>query len=103
MSCGCREAMCEHTLVADVSTEELFQKTRKRKLDGMAMKFTVLKNDDIEKLGHHAKVALGHVAEEIKELREKEDKKNNLYLVINTDEPYADQVIDILKANGHWG
>ena len=25
------------------------------------------------------------------------------YLVINTDEPYADEVITILKRNGHWG
>lgn len=25
------------------------------------------------------------------------------YLVINTDEPYADEVIEIMKRNGHWG
>lgn len=25
------------------------------------------------------------------------------YLVINQDEPYADEIIEILKRNGHWG
>lgn len=24
------------------------------------------------------------------------------YLVINMDEPYADEVIDIMRAHGHW-
>lgn len=31
------------------------------------------------------------------------DIKAKEYLVINTDEPYAEEVIDILKRNGHWG
>jgi hypothetical protein len=33
------------------------------------------------------------------------DKKNTnkTYLVINTDEPYADEVIEIMKRHGHWG
>ena len=25
------------------------------------------------------------------------------YLVINTDEPYAEEIIEIMKRNGHWG
>jgi hypothetical protein len=25
------------------------------------------------------------------------------YLVINMDEPYVNEIIDILKKNGHWG
>jgi hypothetical protein len=28
---------------------------------------------------------------------------DNFYLVVNTDEPYADQIIEIMKANGHYG
>lgn len=31
-----------------------------------------------------------------------EDIKNKEYIVINTDEPYINEVIDILKKNGHW-
>lgn len=25
------------------------------------------------------------------------------YIVINTDEPYADEIIEIMKRYGHWG
>jgi len=28
---------------------------------------------------------------------------DNFYLVVNTDEPYAEQIIEIMKANGHYG
>ncbi|KIH69927.1 hypothetical protein [Salinicoccus roseus] len=36
--------------------------------------------------------------------REKEGKSIfNKYLVINQDEPYADEVIEIMKKHGHWG
>jgi len=31
-----------------------------------------------------------------------EEKRQNEYLVINTDEPYAEEIIEILKRNGHW-
>ncbi|MEK8133168.1 hypothetical protein WMW72_35425 [Paenibacillus filicis] len=72
-------------------------------LTGMAYKFQVLKNDDIEKLTHHEKVALGHIVERIIENRRAEGKVDNYYLVINTDEPYADEVVEILKRHGHWG
>lgn len=30
-------------------------------------------------------------------------KIGNEYLVINTDEPYAGEIIEIMKRNGHWG
>lgn len=72
--------------------------------EGMTYKFSVFKNEDIEQLTHHEKVALGHIAESIEQNRKASGKNpRNTYLVINTDEAYADQVIDILKANGHWG
>ncbi|MFC6545517.1 hypothetical protein [Cohnella cellulosilytica] len=28
---------------------------------------------------------------------------NNSYIVINTDEPYTPQIVEILKRYGHWG
>lgn len=47
---------------------------------------------------------LEDIIETIEEGRASEGKSTNrVHLVINTDEPYADQVIDILKTNGHWG
>ena len=44
--------------------------------------------------------AIGH---KISTTREKLGKKENTYLVINTDEDYAEEIADILKKNGHWG
>ena len=43
------------------------------------------------------------VEDKIGYTKELEGKKENTYLVINTDEPYADEVIAILKRHGHWG
>jgi len=72
--------------------------------EGMTYKFSVFKNEDIEQLTHHEKVALGHIAESIEQNRKASGKNpRNTYLGINTDEAYANQVIDILEANGHWG
>lgn len=33
----------------------------------------------------------------------KQPASNNTYIVINTDEPYAPEVVEILKRYGHWG
>lgn len=74
-------------------------------IDGMNKKFVVFKKEDIYKyldgdeyedfLGIQDTVYLGLLR----------DKKNTdkTYLVINTDEPYADEVIEIMKRHGHWG
>jgi hypothetical protein len=76
---------------------------------GMQMKFTVLKNEDIDKyINHGAAVVFENILEyifnTIKESRQLEGKNPvNQYLVINVDEPYADEVIQILKTHGHWG
>ncbi|MBG9549774.1 hypothetical protein ABE25_13365 [Cytobacillus firmus] len=70
----------------------------------MKMKFTVLKNDDINRyLDEKAKIELSASTAAIQQLRAIEGKKVNTYLVINTDEPYADEVIEIMKRHGHWG
>ncbi len=67
-------------------------------------KFTVLENNDIEEylspLGIHR---LNELIGVVDRCRMKDNKTLNTYLVINTDEPYADEVIKILKRNGHWG
>lgn len=74
-------------------------------LDGMNLKFVVFKKEDIYKyldgdeyedfLGLQDRIYLGL-------LRDKKNT-NKTYLVINTDEPYADEVIEIMKRHGHWG
>jgi hypothetical protein len=65
------------------------------------MKYTVIKNDDID-IDTIARTNLECVTDAVKRIRKKKGKKLNTYLVINTDELYADEVIDILKRNGHW-
>ena len=72
---------------------------------GGLKKFTVIKNEDIIKYLSGRLEAFIIIAEiAIAEGRRKEGKKDdNEYLVINADEPYADEVINILKRNGHWG
>jgi hypothetical protein len=73
-------------------------------LDGMKMKFTVLKHDDIIRyLDEKAKIELMACEVAITQLRAIEGRKENTYLVINTDESYADEVIEIMKRHGHWG
>ncbi|MGG0170991.1 hypothetical protein [Paenibacillus dokdonensis] len=71
----------------------------------MEMKFTVIKNEDIEKyLDDRDKSELSRMLWKISQLRSVEGKRpDNAYLVINIDEPYAEEVVDILKEYGHWG
>ena len=71
----------------------------------MKHKFTVLKNEDIEKyVPKFIASGLEDVVIEIEEGRKKDGKSlDNTYIVINTDEPYANEVIEILKRHGHWG
>ena len=72
--------------------------------EGMVMKYTVIKNEDLAKIPKSIAGGLEDIQIEIEE-RRKEEGKNpiNTYIVINTDEPYADEVINILKRHGHWG
>lgn len=70
----------------------------------MQIKFTVIKNEDIEKhLDEQDKSELSRILWKIQELRLVEGKSAlNTYLVINTDEQYATDVVRILQDNGHW-
>ncbi|MEK3787590.1 hypothetical protein [Paenibacillus sp. FSL K6-1230] len=74
-------------------------------LAGMQVKFTVIKNEDVEKhLDDREKSELSQLLWKIQESRRLEGKVPlNTYLVVNTDEPYAVDVVRILQANGHWG
>jgi len=75
-------------------------------LEGIKTKYVVIKIEDYFKYvkSPFKAAMLNNDLEDIEKGR-KVDGKNpkNTYLVINTDEPYADEVIEIMKRNGHWG
>lgn len=76
--------------------------------EGMHKKYLgIFKKEDIFKyLDMEQRAQLGMIGAAIDNGRRLDGKPpavNNTYLVINTDEPYADEVIEILKRNGHWG
>lgn len=72
-------------------------------LEGVEKKFTVIKNEDVLSLpkGTVWMEKLNNICDVVNVNRL--PKQPNTYLVINTDEPYADEIIEILKRNGHWG
>lgn len=74
-------------------------------MDGMEIKYTVLKNEDLKKYVPQFMLGgLEDIGIEIEEGRKADGKKpENTYIVINTDESYADEVIEVLKRHGHWG
>lgn len=65
----------------------------------------VLKLDDIEKvLIDKRKEQLADICRFIRDNRKiREKNPAPEYIVINTDEPYINDIIEILKKNGHWG
>jgi hypothetical protein len=73
------------------------------KLEGMEMKYTVIKNEDLLSLpkGDLWKLKLENITDMIDVHKERET--SNTYIVINTDEPYVEEVISIMKKHGHWG
>lgn len=65
-------------------------------------KYVVLKKDDINKyLSDRPKHDLDMICRMIRGLRHYEGKKDNSYLVVNTDEPYAPEVARIMTEHGH--
>lgn len=72
-------------------------------LDGISHKFTVFKNEDLKKLPKTMQTQIELAGDMIVHNRVGEGKPESIYVVINTDEPYVDEVIDILKRYGHWG
>jgi len=67
-------------------------------------KFIVLKNEDLDKyLNLEEEIALYNVVQSVDAGRMVDGKVyDNRYLVINQDEPYAAEVIGIMKKHGHW-
>ncbi|MEC0170295.1 hypothetical protein [Paenibacillus graminis] len=74
-------------------------------IPGMEIKFTVIKNADIEDyLDEGEKSDLSRMLWKIGKLRKIDGKEaEQTHLVISTDEPYVQKVVDILKENSHWG
>ncbi len=77
--------------------------------EGFKRKFTVINERDYKKyvpkeVKARFEANFKHVSRSIESGRMKDGKEPyNNYLVINLDEPYADEVIEIMKRNGHWG
>ena len=67
-------------------------------------KFIVIKREDIGRyLPHHDRIDLEHILRQIKSGRKKDGKRNDyFYAVINTDEPYIEEIKGIMKRYGHW-
>jgi len=74
-------------------------------LSGMVQKFIVLKCEDVRKyLDEEARFKLRMISLGICAGRTFDNKEaDNRYLVINVDEPYAPEVVAIMKRHGHWG
>lgn len=72
---------------------------------GAQDKFIVFKREDAANfLTRVQRDILSRLLKAIASGRLRKGKKtDNEYLVINTDEPYAPEIIEILKRNGHWG
>lgn len=69
-------------------------------------KFIVYKIADVQKhLSMEQRAQLGVISATIDSHRidaGQQPASNNTYIVINTDEPYAPEVVEILKLYGHW-
>ncbi len=74
-------------------------------MTGPKKKFLVVKSEDIEKhLNNFDRKELGRIMAKIEKGRSMEGKNDsNFYLVINQDEVYSKEVIEIMKRNNHWG
>lgn len=72
-------------------------------LNGMKFKYIVIKKNDYFNADTVARTNLQCALDSINQDRKRKGKKENSYLVINTDEVYADEVIEIMKRHGHWG
>lgn len=86
-------------------TESAFKGTV---LEGRERKYTVLNEKDIKKYGtqEHVKAfeyALDALLLDVETGRERDGKNPyNSYIVINTDEPYIDEIIAVMKKYVHF-
>ena len=77
-------------------------------LEGRERRYTVINERDVRKYVPPGAIDrlqefYGYAAKWIEEGREKDGKNPyNSYIVINTDEPYIDEIIAVMKRHGHW-
>lgn len=72
--------------------------------DEMGNKYIVLKRSDVKELDSLAHQWFRLILKTLHLNRIKRgDTNDNVYLVINRDEKYAPEIIEILKRHGHWG
>ena len=77
--------------------------------EGLSRKYTVLNERDYQKyvpddLKERFEPVFCEVLTTIEEGRVKDGKHPyNNYVVINLDEPYINEIIEIMKRYGHWG
>ncbi|MNO23016.1 hypothetical protein D3C76_128080 [compost metagenome] len=76
--------------------------------EGMSAKYTgIMKTEEVDKyFSNSQKFELVGMFETIDAGRKADGKKpasDNKYIVINTDEPYAQEIVEVLKRHGHWG
>jgi len=67
-------------------------------------KYVTIKQDDLQKYcDDQDRIDLVRILKNIRVGRVEFSKKpSNRYLVINVDEDYAEDVVEILKKNNHW-
>lgn len=87
-------------------TESAFEGTV---LEGRERRYTIINEHDLNKYVNEddrddLNRELSYVQRKIEEAREEEGKvPYNSYIIINTDEPYVDEIIEVMKRHGHWG
>lgn len=85
--------------------EQAFKGTIK---EGFERRFTIVNERDFQKYVYESAQddfirVVNLVADYIENGRIEDGKKPyNNYMVINLDEPYVDEVIEIMKRHGHW-
>lgn len=108
--------ICQYTDEKMLETDfcsygEAHKRTRKEKVMpdlmrcGGERKFIVLPIKYFKRLRPALRGRVTLAAKEIEGMRmlEKQTKVAPEYIVINTDEPYVQEIIEILQRNGHWG
>lgn len=77
-------------------------------LEGKERRYTVINERDVEKYlsvweQQDIAIVMDRMLGNIEDGREKDGKNPyNSYIVINTDEPYIDEIIEVMKRHGHF-
>ncbi len=77
-------------------------------LEGRERKYSIINEKDLLKyvpirVADKLRAAYNKTCDYIEYGREKDGKKPyNSYIVINTDEPYINEIKEVMKKHGHW-